>query len=103
MNITGWICPQCQMSLAPWMTYCCKKKDQEKNPSKNNNEILNLEVRRLFTVKTGSCLNAENIFTVGELINTTESELSAITNFGKKSLNEVLHFLRDNDLCLKRH
>jgi len=42
-----------------------------------------------FSVRTMNCLRREGISTVGELIQRTESDLMAIRNFGRKSLQEV--------------
>jgi DNA-directed RNA polymerase subunit alpha len=42
-----------------------------------------------FSVRTMNCLRREGIATVGELIQRTESDLMAIRNFGRKSLQEV--------------
>ena len=42
-----------------------------------------------FSVRTMNCLRREGIATVGELIPRTESDLMAIRNFGRKSLQEV--------------
>ena len=60
-----------------------------------NTELLltpvdNLEV----TVRTYNCLKAENIFTLGELVQRTETELLRTPNFGKKSLAEVKEVLQ---------
>jgi len=42
-----------------------------------------------FSVRTSNCLRREGITTVGELVQRTESDLMAIRNFGRKSLQEV--------------
>ncbi len=42
-----------------------------------------------FSVRTMNCLRREGISTVGELVQRTESDLMAIRNFGRKSLQEV--------------
>jgi DNA-directed RNA polymerase subunit alpha len=53
-----------------------------------------------FSVRTFNCLRREGISTVGELIQKTPTELLAIRNFGKKSLNEVIDKLRTMGLAL---
>jgi DNA-directed RNA polymerase subunit alpha len=53
-----------------------------------------------FSVRTFNCLRREGIATVGELAQKTPSELLAIRNFGKKSLNEVIDKLRGLGLTL---
>ncbi len=42
-----------------------------------------------FSVRTMNCLRREGISIVGELVQRTESDLMAIRNFGRKSLQEV--------------
>ncbi len=54
-----------------------------------------------FSVRTFNCLKKENINTLGELIQRTESELLNIRNFGKRSLEEVLERLAQYDLRLR--
>jgi len=53
-----------------------------------------------FSVRTSNCLRREGISTVGELIQRTESDLMAIRNFGRKSLQEVKDKLAAMDLTL---
>ncbi len=49
-----------------------------------------------------NCLKRVQINTIGELIERTEEELMAITNFGQKSLDEVLEKLDERGLSLRR-
>ena len=53
------------------------------------------------TVRTTNCLLAENIYTVGELCNCTESDLLKTPNFGKRCLQEVKDTLAELGLKLK--
>lgn len=53
-----------------------------------------------FSVRTSNCLRREGITTVGELVQRTESDLMAIRNFGRKSLQEVKDKLASMDLKL---
>jgi DNA-directed RNA polymerase subunit alpha len=53
-----------------------------------------------FSVRTSNCLRREGIGTVGELVQRTESDLMAIRNFGRKSLQEVKDKLATMDLAL---
>ncbi|MGD0110658.1 MAG: DNA-directed RNA polymerase subunit alpha [Armatimonadota bacterium] len=53
-----------------------------------------------FSVRTSNCLRREGITTVGELVQRTESDLMAIRNFGRKSLQEVKDKLATMDLKL---
>ncbi|MEA2901298.1 MAG: DNA-directed polymerase subunit alpha [Actinomycetota bacterium] len=48
-----------------------------------------------------NCLKRAQINTVGELVNKTEDDLLAITNFGQKSLDEVLAKLDERGLALR--
>ena len=48
-----------------------------------------------------NCLKRAQVNTVGELVNKTEEELLAITNFGQKSLDEVLQKLDERGLALR--
>jgi DNA-directed RNA polymerase subunit alpha len=48
-----------------------------------------------------NCLKRAQINTVGELIERTQEELLAITNFGQKSLDEVLERLDERGLSLR--
>lgn len=54
-----------------------------------------------FSVRTFNCLRKVGISTVGELIAHSESELIAIKNFGRKSLNEVKDKLAEMSLSLR--
>jgi DNA-directed RNA polymerase subunit alpha len=54
-----------------------------------------------FSVRTLNCLRKVGIATVGELIAHSESELMAIKNFGRKSLNEVKDKLAEMGLSLR--
>ena len=53
-----------------------------------------------FSVRTLNCLRREGIGTVGELVQRTESDLMAIRNFGRKSLQEVKDKLASMGLSL---
>ncbi|MFN0092640.1 MAG: DNA-directed RNA polymerase subunit alpha [Acidimicrobiales bacterium] len=48
-----------------------------------------------------NCLKRAQINTIGELIEKTEDDLLAITNFGQKSLDEVIQKLDDRGLTLR--
>ncbi len=53
-----------------------------------------------FSVRTANCLRREGIGTVGELVQRTGSDLMAIRNFGRKSLQEVKDKLAGMNLTL---
>jgi DNA-directed RNA polymerase subunit alpha len=48
-----------------------------------------------------NCLKRAQVNTVGELVTKTEDDLLAITNFGQKSLDEVLQKLDERGLSLR--
>ena len=52
-------------------------------------------------VRSYNCLKRAGIQTVGDLISKTESELNAIPNFGKKSIDEVIETLEARGLTLR--
>jgi len=52
------------------------------------------------TVRSANCLNAENIFYIGDLIQRTENELLKTPNLGRKSLNEIKEVLASRGLTL---
>lgn len=52
------------------------------------------------TVRSGNCLESNNIQTVGELARMTEADLLKIRSFGKTSLREVRRKLADLSLSL---
>jgi DNA-directed RNA polymerase subunit alpha len=53
-------------------------------------------------VRSYNCLKRAGIQTVGDLISKTESELNAIPNFGKKSIDEVIETLHARGLALRQ-
>ena len=52
-------------------------------------------------VRSYNCLKRAGIQTVGELVRKSESELNAIPNFGRKSIEEVQETLRARGLSLR--
>jgi DNA-directed RNA polymerase subunit alpha len=48
-----------------------------------------------------NCLKRAQVNTVGELLEKTEDDLLAITNFGQKSLDEVIQKLDERGLSLR--
>jgi DNA-directed RNA polymerase subunit alpha len=52
------------------------------------------------TVRSGNCLEANNIQTVGQLVSLSEAELMKIRSFGKTSMREVRQKLSDLGLSL---
>ena len=52
------------------------------------------------TVRSANCLKAENIYSIGDLIQRTETELLKTPNLGRKSLNEIKEVLASRGLTL---
>jgi DNA-directed RNA polymerase subunit alpha len=52
-------------------------------------------------VRSYNCLKRVGIETIGDLVTKTESELAAIPNFGKKSIEEVKETLAQHGLALR--
>jgi len=53
------------------------------------------------TVRTGNCLKAEGVMTVGKLLQFSRNDLLKFPNLGRKSLNEVIEQLARVDLKLR--
>src|SRR5436190_1503770 len=53
-------------------------------------------------VRSYNCLKRAGIQTVGELLQKSESELAAIPNFGRKSIEEVVETLKSRGLDLRQ-
>jgi DNA-directed RNA polymerase subunit alpha len=63
---------------------------------------LDLRIEELdLSERPRNCLKRAQINTVGELVSKTEDDLLAITNFGQKSLDEVLQKLDERGLSLR--
>jgi len=63
---------------------------------------LDLQIEELdLSERPRNCLKRAQINTVGELVLKTEDDLLAITNFGQKSLDEVLQKLDERGLSLR--
>ena len=52
-------------------------------------------------VRSYNCLKRVGIETIGDLVSKTETELAAIPNFGKKSIEEVKETLATHGLTLR--
>ncbi|AWB81273.1 DNA-directed RNA polymerase subunit alpha [Corynebacterium yudongzhengii] len=77
----------------------------EIGPSPQETEYIaayNMPIEDLnFSVRSYNCLKRQEIHTIGELAECTESDLLDIRNFGQKSINEVKIKLAQLDLTLK--
>lgn len=61
-----------------------------------NRKIDDLEL----SVRSTNCLKTENILYIGQLIAKTEADMLRLTNFGRKSLNEIVAVLQPLGLSL---
>jgi DNA-directed RNA polymerase subunit alpha len=71
-------------------------------PSRPPNAMDDILIEELeLGVRSYNCLKRAGIQTVGDLVSKTESELAAIPNFGKKSIDEVIETLHARGLGLR--
>ncbi len=62
-------------------------------------DLLGKPVEELeLSVRSANCLRANNIFTIGDLVHKTESEMLKYRNFGRKSLAELIEILKNMNL-----
>jgi DNA-directed RNA polymerase subunit alpha len=74
----------------------------EVNSSTRGSPDLDLAIEDLdLSERPRNCLKRAQVNTIGELLNKTHEELLAITNFGQKSLDEVLQKLDERGLSLR--
>jgi DNA-directed RNA polymerase subunit alpha len=67
-----------------------------------SSDILSTPIGDLaLSVRAGNCLEAENIDTIGDLVQKSEEELLQLRNFGRTSLTEVKEKLSELGLRLK--
>jgi DNA-directed RNA polymerase subunit alpha len=71
-------------------------------PSRQPNAMDDILIEELeLGVRSYNCLKRAGIQTVGDLVAKSESELAAIPNFGKKSIDEVIETLHARGLGLR--
>jgi DNA-directed RNA polymerase subunit alpha len=71
-------------------------------PARQPNAMDDILIEELeLGVRSYNCLKRAGIQTVGDLVTKTESELNAIPNFGKKSIDEVIETLHARGLGLR--
>src|SRR6202012_870950 len=71
-------------------------------PSRPPNAMDDILIEELeLGVRSYNCLKRAGIQTVGDLVSKSESELAAIPNFGKKSIDEVIETLHTRGLGLR--
>jgi len=72
---------------------------EEERPGGNLHDIMIEELE--LGVRSYNCLKRVGVETIGDLVSKTEDELSAIPNFGKKSIEEVKENLAAHGLSLR--
>ncbi|MFN8110812.1 MAG: DNA-directed RNA polymerase subunit alpha [Thermoleophilia bacterium] len=72
---------------------------EEERPGGNLHDIMIEELE--LGVRSYNCLKRVGVETIGDLVSKTEAELSAIPNFGKKSIEEVKENLAAHGLSLR--
>lgn len=72
---------------------------EEERPGGNLHDIMIEELE--LGVRSYNCLKRVGVETIGDLVSKTEDELSAIPNFGKKSIEEVKENLAAHGLGLR--
>src|SRR5579864_4004248 len=71
-------------------------------PARQPNALDDILIEELeLGVRSYNCLKRAGIQTVGDLVSKSESELAAIPNFGKKSIDEVIETLHARGLGLR--
>ena len=74
----------------------------EVSPTTATSPDLELPIEELdLSERPRNCLKRARIDTIGQLVQKTEDDLLAITNFGSKSLDEVLQKLDERGLSLR--
>ena len=64
--------------------------EANRNDGKSPNKLMDTPIEELdLTVRAFNCLKANEIQTVGQLLQKREEELMALRNFGRKSLDEI--------------
>ena len=76
--------------------------EEEPEPPQPGGEMANILIEELeLGVRSYNCLKRVGVETIGDLISKSEDDLSAIPNFGKKSIEEVKENLARHGLGLR--
>ena len=77
------------------------EEEEEDDGSDAARELMEKSIAELdLSVRSSNCLEAEKIFTVGDLMGRSEADLMSVRNFGKTSLEEIKAKLVDFGLQL---
>ena len=78
-----------------------EEEESDDNASSSFNSILSKSISEFeLSVRSANCLEAAGINTLAELCSSTQPELMAIPNFGKRCFNEIMELLESNSLTL---
>lgn len=89
--------PVANEALAPFTTPEEEEPEVEEGPELSQVKIDVLDL----SVRASNCLKRANIYTLGDLVERTEEDLSKIRNLGKKSVDEIIEKLKDYGFDLK--
>lgn len=89
--------PTANEALAPFTTPDGEEPEEPAGPELSQIKIDVLDL----SVRASNCLKRANIYTLGDLVERTEDDLSKIRNLGKKSVDEIIEKLKDYGFDLK--
>ena len=89
--------PTANEALAPFTTPDGEVPEEPAGPELSQVKIDVLDL----SVRASNCLKRANIYTLGDLVERTEDDLSKIRNLGKKSVDEIIEKLKDYGFDLK--
>ena len=89
--------PAANEALAPFTTPDGEVPEELAGPELSQVKIDVLDL----SVRASNCLKRANIYTLGDLVERTEDDLSKIRNLGKKSVDEIIEKLKDYGFDLK--
>ncbi len=89
--------PTANEALAPFTTPDGEEPEEDNGPELSQVKIDVLDL----SVRASNCLKRANIYTLGDLVERTEDDLSKIRNLGKKSVDEIIEKLKDYGFDLK--
>ncbi len=73
--------------------YEIEREEEEKKEKSETEELERMMLMNIneieLSVRSSNCIHNANIYTIGELVQKSESEMLKYRNFGKKSLNEI--------------
>ena len=89
--------PKANEAAAPFTTPDGEEPEEDNGPELSQVKIDVLDL----SVRASNCLKRANIYTLGDLVERTEDDLSKIRNLGKKSVDEIIEKLKDYGFDLK--